>query len=146
MLLHEANSVVAHCPIANSFLGSGAMNRSRLQEHGVRLALGSDIGAGYEISMVRVARAMIETAAAIGGTFPSAAAAWHLITAGNADALGWPEVGRLRVGASADLLVVQPDIPWLSGGVDPLAMLMLGWNDRWISQTLIRGHCCFRGE
>ena len=144
MLLHETKSVVAHCPIANSFLGSGAMNRSGLQEHGVRMALGSDIGAGYEISMVRVARGMIETAAATGAQFPSAAEAWHLITAGNADAMGWSELGRLRVGASADLLVVQPDIPWLSSEVDPLAMLMFGWNDRWIRQTLIRGQCCFR--
>ncbi|MDB4540317.1 amidohydrolase family protein [bacterium] len=144
--LSETNSVAAHCPVANSFLGAGSMNRSQLQDCGVRLALGSDIGAGYERSMVRVARAMIETAAAIGADFPTAAEAWHRITAGNSDALGWPEVGRLRVGASADLLVVEPDIPWLTSRVDPLAMLMFGWDDRWIRQTMVRGKSCFRRE
>jgi guanine deaminase len=142
--LEETGTVVAHCPVANSFLRAGMMSRSRLQSSGVRVALGSDIGAGYERSMVRVARAMVETASALGADFPSAAEAWHLITAGNADAIGWSEVGRLRAGASADLLVVQPDIPWLASSVDPLGMLMFGWDDRWISQTMVRGKVCFR--
>jgi len=142
--LKEADAVVAHCPVANSFLGAGAMNRSRLRDAGVRIALGSDVGAGYELSMVRVARSMIETATAIGAGFPTAAEAWHLITAGNSDALGWPEVGRLQVGASADLLVIQPDTDWLTNHPDPLGMLMFGWDDRWIRHTMVRGKFRFR--
>jgi guanine deaminase len=43
----------------------------------------------------------------------------------------------LRVGASADLLVIQPDTPWMTNHVDPLGMLMFGWDDRWISQTMV---------
>lgn len=142
--LKDTGAVVAHCPVANSFLGAGSMNRKRLGDGGVRVALGSDVGAGYEISMVRVARSMIETAAALGADFPSAAEAWHLITAGNSDALGWSEVGRLRVGASADLLVIQPDTPWLTNDLDPLGMLMFGWDDRWIKQTMVQGKFRFR--
>ena len=68
--LKDADTVVAHCPVANSFLGAGSMNRNRLRDGGVRVALGSDVGAGYELSMVRVARSMIETAAALGTDFP----------------------------------------------------------------------------
>lgn len=137
--LSRAKSTIAHCPTANSFLRSGAMNRDQLRQDGVTVALGSDVGAGYERSMVRVARAMIETASATGDRYPSAAQAWHQITAGNADALGWSDAGRLAAGSPADLLVIEPDLPWLQGDVDPLAMLLFAWDDRWLKQTFILG-------
>ncbi len=137
--LASRRSVIAHCPTANTFLRSGAMNRSEWIDASVRLAVGSDIGAGYERSMVRVARATIETASAIGDDFPDAAAAWHGITAGNADALGWTDAGRLKVGSPADLLVIEPTIPWLGPMVDPLATLLWAWDDRWLKRTMLRG-------
>jgi guanine deaminase len=134
-----AGARIVHCPTANSFLRSGTMNRHELLADGIELALGSDIGAGYERSMVRVARAMIESAASIGAHFPSAAEAWYAITAGNADSLGWSDAGRLNVGAAADLVVIEPDIPWLDGRHDPLARLMFSWDDRWLRRTMLRG-------
>ncbi|MGB7324279.1 MAG: amidohydrolase family protein [Rubripirellula sp.] len=137
--LHQSGAVIAHCPTANSFLRSGSMSWAELKRDGVKLALGSDIGAGYERSMVRVARSMIETAAGLGDTYPTAAQAWYAITAGNADALSWPDVGRIKVGASADLVVIEPTIPWQTGMSPPLSMLMFAWDDRWITKTLING-------
>lgn len=115
------------------------MNRAALLASGVRLAIGSDIGAGYERSMVRVARAMIEAASRLGDTFPQAATAWHAITAGNADLLGWSDAGRIQVGATADLLVFEPSLRWLDPGFDPLSLLMFAWDDRWLHRTMIRG-------
>ena len=116
------------------------MNRSTLVGDGVTIAVGSDIGAGYERSMVRVARAMIESAASSGDDHPDAATAWYSITAGNADALGWKDEGRLTPGASADLVVIQPNIPWRDSAADPLANLMFSWDDRWIKATMVRGN------
>ena len=137
--LADLDCVIAHCPAANSFLQSGTMDRAGLVQDRVSIALGSDIGAGYERSMVRVARAMIEAAATIGHDIPSAAEGWYQITAGNADALNWPDAGRIAVGNAADLLVIQPDIPWLGSNVDSLAKLMWSWDDRWIvQQTSVR--------
>ena len=137
--LRAAEAIVAHCPTANSFLRSGTMNRHVLVSDNVPVSLGSDVGAGYERSMVRVARAMIEAASAIGDDYPSAAEAWFQMTAGNADALGWSDAGRIAVDHYADLVVIQPDIPWLDEPVDPLARLMFAWDDRWIEETLLRG-------
>jgi len=137
--LVERQSMIAHCPTANSFLRSGTMNRAALQNDGVKHVLGSDIGAGYERSMVRVARAMIEAAATLGESYPSAAEAWHSITAGNADQLGWSDSGRLRTGSSADFVVIKPNIAWQDCLVDPLAMLMFAWDDRWIQNVFLRG-------
>ena len=137
--LASRESIIAHCPTANSFLRSGIMNRSALIHDGVKHMLGSDIGAGYERSMVRVARSMIEAAAMLGDSFPSAAEAWFSITAGNADQLGWGDSGRLRVGNSADIVVIKPNIAWQNALVDPLAMLMFAWDDRWIERVFLRG-------
>jgi guanine deaminase len=146
--LAESGAKIAHCPTANSFLGSGTMNRDSHLNAGIPITLGSDIGAGFERSMVRVGRAMIDAAirmaANTDGTLddfrqiPSAADAWHQITAGNADALGWVDVGRIRPGASADVLVIDPDIPWRETRC-PLSTLMFAWDDRWISRTFLRG-------
>ncbi|GIK18317.1 MAG: hypothetical protein DYG93_12570 [Leptolyngbya sp. PLA2] len=136
--LARTRSVVAHCPTANTFLRSGSMDRAGLLRDGVRLALGSDIAGGPDRSMVRVARAMLETAKARGDTPPTAADCWRQITAGNADALGWKDSGRIAPTAWADLVVVTPDVPWRDAP-DPLARLLYAWDDRWITATLAAG-------
>ncbi len=145
-ILQEARSVITHCPTANSFLRSGAMDRHALLESGVRIALGSDIGGGYERSMVRVARAMVETASALGDHYPAASEAWWQITAGAAEAVGWSDAGRLREGNPADLFIVKPNIPWLSQQVDPLAMLLFAWDDRWTHRVFTRGEVAFASD
>lgn len=141
--LSDAGSIIAHCPTANSFLRSGAMDRHATLSAGCQMSLGSDIGGGYERSMVRVARAMVETASALGDSYPSAAQAWWQITAGNADAARFADAGRLRVGAPADLLIAKPDLPWLESPVDPLAMLLFAWDDRWITRVFSSGEEIF---
>lgn len=157
-ILAESGSVIVHCPTANAFLGSGTMNRRSHLDQGIRISLGSDIGAGYERSMVRVGRAMIDAAMriALAGDegegeaspdsapfdepqrIPTAADAWYQITAGNAAVLGWSDGGQIVPGFSADLVVIEPDIPWRES-VDPLSTVMFAWDDRWIRHTLLRG-------
>lgn len=130
MTIADAESIVAHCPTANSLLRSGTMNRAALLQSSVKLTLGSDIGAGYERSMIRVARAMIEAASSLSESYPSAAEAFWQITHGNALALGWPDRHRFSADEQADVLVIQPDVAWLEGDVDPLSKLMFSWDDR----------------
>ncbi|WP_168564856.1 amidohydrolase family protein [Crateriforma spongiae] len=141
--LADRGAHIAHCPTANSFLRSGVMNRETLIESGISVGLGSDIGAGYERSMVRVARAMIEAAASIGQRFPTAAQAWWQITHGNARLIGMPPGERLSPGRPADLIIVRPDDDWHSRLADPLAGLMFGWDDRWIRQTIVDGRIVY---
>lgn len=135
-------SVVVRCPQANAFLRSGLFDAKAARDHAVRIALGSDIAAGSDFAMPRVARTMIECdklrAAAIDATTPVAtpAEAWRLITEGNADALGWRDAGRIAVGASADLLVLRPDFE-IDGHL--IGRLIHGWDDRWIEHVVLRG-------
>ncbi len=135
--LARTGTTIVHCPTANRFLGSGTMNRPALSAAGVRLALGSDLGAGGERSMVRVARAMLELARPWGDV-PPAAHAWWQITGGNADALGWPGAGRLEAGAEADLLAVRPPEGW-ERCTHPLERLLFAWDDRWLRAAWVDG-------
>jgi len=136
--LAASGAVVAHCPTANAFLGSGRMDLAAMHAAGVTVALGSDIGAGPDVSMARVARAMAETALSLGHPAPSPEACFWQITRGNADALGLDDAGRLEEGAAADLLVIEPDIDWQEAP-DPLGALLFGWDDRWIRAVITRG-------
>jgi cytosine/adenosine deaminase-related metal-dependent hydrolase len=74
---------------------------------------------------------------------PSAAEAWWQVTAGNAEAIGLTETGRLEAGAWADLVVVRPGSTWM-GSVDPLAAVLWGWDDRWVEATLAGGSVGYR--
>jgi guanine deaminase len=144
-VLAETGAVAAHCPTANSFLRSGTMDRQRLLGAGVNVSLGSDIGGGYERSMIRVARAMIEAtfhAGADVADVPSAAEAWWQATAGNADAMGWPDTGRIQENAEADLVVVRPDVQWQDAH-DPLGMVMFAYDDRWLKATVVNGDVAY---
>ena len=147
-LLAETGSVAAHCPTANSFLRSGTMDRKQLLDAGVSLSLGSDIGGGYERSMVRVARAMIEATFYCGSgdvAVPKAAEAWWQATAGNADAMGWSDTGRIQENAEADLVILRPDVPWLAAH-DPLGMVLFAYDDRWVNKTIVNGEVAYSRE
>ena len=138
---HDA--VIAHCPVANSFLRSGTMNRANHLKAGLRVALGSDIGGGYHRSMVRVAQEMISAAAILGNEPTNTAEAWWQITLGNADTLGWTNVGRIELDAEASFVVAKPDITWRNFP-DPLGALLFAWDDRWIDSTISLGKSVYQ--
>ena len=85
---------------------------------------------------------MIETAKARGMTgqsdafIPEPAEVWHMITRGNADALGWHDAGRLEIGAAADLLVLKAPFE-----VDEhlIGRLIYTWRDGYITHRVLDG-------
>lgn len=141
-LLAKTQSIIAHCPTANLFLEAGSHDRALLRQSGVRVSLGSDVAGGPDRSMVRVGRAMIETAKNRGAPPPLPAEAWWQITQGNAEILGWKEVGSLYAGTEADLLVIRPTAGW-TDSPDPLGALLYGWDDRWLVKTLVDGQVVY---
>lgn len=111
----------------------------------MRLALGSDIAAGPDIAMPRVARAMIEVAKLRAMTIdprayiPTPAETWRMITTGNADALGWADAGRLQAGSFADVLALR-----LPFEIDEhlIGRLIYTWRNDYIAHRIVAGRLC----
>ena len=95
--------------------------------------------------MPRVARAMIEVAKArsFGASdpasvfVPSPADAWRTMTRGNALALGMDDAGEIRVGASADILVLRVPDDWHDEHL--LGRILYRWSHELIETRILRG-------
>jgi guanine deaminase len=101
-----AGAAVAHCPTSNVFLGSGVMSWQKARV--ARVGLGSDVGAGPDLSIFRVAR-MAWTVHSLNGPTPSPGDLLRAATLGGARALGFEEVGTLQAGKAADFLVLDAE-------------------------------------
>jgi guanine deaminase len=102
--LGRAGAAVAHCPSSNAFLGSGVFPLRRHLSHGVRFGLGSDVGAGTGLSLLKEGLVAYEAQMLAGERYPLAPGQLlYLASAAGAAALGLAdEVGDLGVGKSAD--------------------------------------------
>ena len=109
--LAGVDAAVAHCPSSNAFLGSGLFPLRRHLDAGVRIGLGTDVGAGTGLSLLKEGLAAHDVQMLQGaeGVRLSPAHLLWLATAGGALALGLAdEIGDLSVGKSADYVLVRP--------------------------------------
>jgi guanine deaminase len=108
--LAAARASIAHCPSSNAFLGSGIFPMPRHRERGVRIALGTDVGAGTGFSILKQGLTAYEMQVVRpGGELLSPAHLLHLATQAGADALGLGDVvGSLSPGKQADLVLLRP--------------------------------------
>jgi guanine deaminase len=107
--MRDQDVAVAHCPDSNFFLGSGQMPLRRALDLGIRVGLGTDVGAGRTFSVRRVAAAAYDAALVRGEPVTAEELAW-LATRGGAVALGLGErLGCVAPGFTADLVAV--DVP-----------------------------------
>lgn len=109
-LLAGRGAAVAHCPTSNSALGSGLFPMRRHAEHGVRVALGSDVGAGTGFSLLKEGLQASFMQALLGpaGLPLSPAHLLFLATRAGALALGL-EVGDLGEGRPFDAVWILPE-------------------------------------
>ena len=118
--LAAADAAVVHCPSSNAFLGSGLFPLRRHVAAGVRVALGTDVGAGTGLSMLGeglMAYEMQMLAGSDGVRLGPAHLLW-LATGAGAVALGLSdEVGDLSPGKSADFVLVRPAVGSTLAGV-----------------------------
>jgi guanine deaminase len=107
--LAGAGASVAHCPSSNAFLGSGLFPMRRHLDFGVPVGLGTDVGAGTGLSMLKegLVAYQVQMLSDLGARLGPAELLW-LATGAGAAALGLSdEVGDLAVGKSADFVLVR---------------------------------------
>ncbi|SDT08708.1 guanine deaminase [Brevibacterium siliguriense] len=106
----EAGAVAAHCPTSNSALASGFFPLRRHIEAGVRVALGSDVGAGTGFNLLKegVQSYFMQQLDPAGGVALNSAHLLHLATAAGAEALELDEVGVLSEGKRFDAVLIRP--------------------------------------
>ena len=110
-VLAARGSSVAYCPTSNSALGSGLFPLRRHVDAGVRVALGSDVGAGTGFSIFKEGLQAYFLQHLLGdeGMPLTAAHLLHLSTSAGAAALGLADtVGDLSVGKQFDAVLVRP--------------------------------------
>ena len=108
--LAASRCAVAHCPSSNAFLASGIFPMARHVEHGVRFGMGTDVGAGTGLSMLKEALVAYHVQMVRDqGQMLGPAQLLYLATAAGAGALGLGDVcGDLRAGKEADLVLLRP--------------------------------------
>jgi guanine deaminase len=109
--LGAAGARVAHCPSSNCALGSGLFPLGRHLAAEVRVALGTDVGAGTGLSLFKEGLQAYFVQRLLGGegTALTPAHLLQLATAAGADALGLrDQVGDLSPGKRFDAVWVQP--------------------------------------
>ncbi|HUP64218.1 MAG TPA: guanine deaminase [Thermoanaerobaculia bacterium] len=146
-VLAEREARIAHCPTSNLFLGSGLFPMAPMLERGIRVGLGTDIGAGTTLSMFTV-MADAYKVQQVRGHVLSPLHLWYLATLGGARALGLEQVtGSLQKGKDADFLILDLEATPLlaarsSAAVtteELLAALIFLGDDRTIAECRVEG-------
>jgi len=150
--LATADAAVAHCPCSNLFIGSGLFDLRAAQKHTVKLGLGTDIGGGDSMSILRNINEAYKIQQLQNHTL-TPAHAFYLATLGGARALDLDAaIGNFAVGKEADFLVIdEKATPLLALRTSNqtewrdrlFSLLMLG-DERCIEQTWIMGKRYFR--
>jgi guanine deaminase len=105
----SAGASVAHCPSSNGFLGSGIFPMRRHLDHGVAFGLGTDVGAGTGLSVLK--EGLVAYQGQMVASHPLRLTPAHLLwlaTRAGAQVLGLGDtVGDLSPGRAADMVLLR---------------------------------------
>lgn len=145
--LAATGSAISFCPTSNLFLGSGLFDLAAAQAQGVRVGLGTDVGAGTSFSMLATLDAAYKVLQLQGQSL-SPASAFYLATLGGARSLYLDEwVGNFAPGKEADFVLLDPRATPLSARrwaraaslAERLFILMMLGDDRHVAATGVLG-------
>ncbi|WP_192981687.1 guanine deaminase [Pseudomonas sp. EggHat1] len=145
--LAETGSAIAFCPTSNLFLGSGLFDLNKLETHGVRVGLGTDVGAGTSFSQLQSLNEAYKVMQ-LQGKKLDPFKSLYLATLGGANALYLDDkLGNFLPGKDADFVVLDYNAtPLISYRMQQaksmeerlFALTMLG-DDRAVKETFAAG-------
>jgi guanine deaminase len=145
--MSKLGTSMAFCPTSNLFLGSGLFDLHAAREQGIRVGMGSDVGGGTSLNMLRTLSEAYKVLHLESQSL-NGFRALYLATLGGAEALYLEDrVGSFKAGREADFIVLDNDGSSITKrrltGINDLAerlfaMIMLG-DDRNVAETWLMG-------
>jgi guanine deaminase len=145
----RAGASIAFCPTSNLFLGSGLFALDAARALGVKVGIGTDVGAGTTFSILDTLAEAYKVGQLRGSSLDPFVA-FYLATLGGARALGLGDrIGSFAPGKEADFVVVDPgSTPLLARRMahattlaERLFALMVLADDRVVERTYLAGVC-----
>lgn len=150
--LSDTGSAIAFCPTSNLFLGSGLFDLTRLEEYGVRVGMGTDVGAGTSFSLMQTMSEAYKVMQLQQQKLHPVKSLYQA-TLGGAKALYLDDkIGSLEVGKEADFVVLEPNATTLMKFrmqqaktlEEKLFVLMSLGDDRTVHATYINGNLAYK--
>lgn len=105
--LAETGSALAFCPTSNLFLGSGLFDLAMVEAQGIKVGMGTDVGAGTSFSLLRTLGEAYKVLQLQGQSLDPFKAL-YLATLGGAEALHLQDfIGNFEAGKEADFVVLD---------------------------------------
>ena len=148
-LLAETGTGVAHCPVSNQKLASGAANIPYMLKKKVAVGLAVDGSASNDssnmIAELKAAFLMHRLIYGISGM--SAEEVLTMATNGGRDVLNQPEIGSIEVGKAADMFLINTKRLGLAGGLsDSVSALVTSGDSQIVDITIVNGKIVVRDE
>ena len=136
--LRDSGAAVAHCPVVFARRGIAMNSLGRYREAGIPCGIGTD---SFPHNMLDELRMACYAGRIIAGSYTAAttAQAFTAATAGGADIIRRPDLGRLAVGAKADFAVIDMTNPYMQPDYEPLRSLIYSANDRAVRDVFVDG-------
>ncbi|GAB1364201.1 chlorohydrolase family protein [Rhodobacter sp.] len=142
-ILAQSGATLIHCPLVGSRYGGAMESFARLKRAGIRIGLGTDT---FPPDMVENMRLGISLCRAVDQSVTAVSAAdfYDAATVHAADAIGRPDLGRLAVGAKADMTLFDLSDFAIGQVIDPIQTMMLSGTGRDFKTAIINGRVVMR--
>jgi cytosine/adenosine deaminase-related metal-dependent hydrolase len=138
-LLRDTGATVAHCPTVFMRRGIAMHTFGAYAREGINLGIGTDT---YPHNFLEEMRTAFTISRAVAGTVDDVTTldVFNAATLGGARALLREDIGRLKVGAKADLVLVDLKHPSMMPMREPLRSLLYVAADRAVRDVYVDGH------
>jgi cytosine/adenosine deaminase-related metal-dependent hydrolase len=137
-LIAQSGAAVAHCPWVFARVGRALESYAKYRNRGIRLCLGTDIFPQNMLNELRWG-AVLSKVVDIDSVAGTAADLFNSATVYGADALRRPDLGRIAVGAKADVVFINLESIRMSPVRDPIRNLVYGATDQDVERVIIDG-------
>ena len=137
-LFAETGAAVAHCPTVFARRGITLKDIGRYRRAGARVGIGTDTFPHDMLAELRLAMYLARTQAGNPRTL-AAGELFTMATAGAADILQRPDIGRLAPGCRADLVLVDVTHPAMRPARDLMRSLLYAAGERAIQAVYVDG-------